>query len=271
MRGSDSDDARSSASPLAEEGRQGLDGDGIKRRWWRPGQLLSILAALVALIVVAAIGVDVGMNSSGAGPSPRAVPASAASLSPPTSLVPLRMPDGTMSLSWELPNPRPIGYRIYRGTGRHTTYTIVGSVNAPGMNNFIDNGPLTPGVTYAYIVTSYNHAGESRPSEATYVAVVLPPTPVPTVVPVPARLPTFAPATAPAVLPTFVPVTAPTLTALARQPRQPRHPRATPSLTVTPGVATNRGVGPTVLPVPTAAGAPQPSTGSAPTTPGSTH
>jgi hypothetical protein len=127
-------------------------------------------------------------------------------LNPPTDLYASGTSDGAVLLSWQPSKPPPVGYRIYRATGRHGRYTIVGAVMAPDMDTFTDSSDLMPGTTYAYTVTAFDRQGQSAPVGPIIALVLSTPGPTPTVA-IPAPLPTFA---AP---------TSPTLTAITRSSR----------------------------------------------------
>jgi hypothetical protein len=125
-------------------------------------------------------------------------------LNPPTDLYASGTSNGTVLLSWQPSKPPPVGYRIYRTTGRHGRYTIVGAVMGPDTDTFADGSDLLPGTTYAYTVTAFDRQGQSAPAGPVIALVLNAPTPT---VAVPAPLPTFA---AP---------TSPTLTAIAQTSR----------------------------------------------------
>jgi hypothetical protein len=99
-------------------------------------------------------------------------------------------------LSWQPSQPPPVGYRIYRATGRHGAYAIVGAVMGPDMDTFTDSSDLLPGTTYAYTVTAFDRHGESSPVGPIVALVLGASGPTPTVA-VPAPLPTFGAPTSP--------------------------------------------------------------------------
>jgi hypothetical protein len=176
------------------------------RRDKRSARLIVCSAGVVGLAVL----VVLTMARVSAGTSPAAPQHSA--LHPPMNLSVVGRGDGAVVLSWQPPEPPPVGYRIYRATGRHGRYTIVGAVMAPDMDTFTDSSDLLPGATYAYTVTAFDRQGQSAPVGPIIALVLGPPGPTPTVA-VPAPLPTFA-----------APMPA-TLTAIARSSRQVQTPQ----------------------------------------------
>ncbi len=177
--------------------------------------------------------------------------------------------DGTITVSWRAPRPLPVGYRVYRATGRYAPYTLVGTVNAPDITSFTDDQDLSPDTTYAYTVTVFDGQTESAPAGPVVAALL----------PAPRTTPTFT-ATAQPIgpLPTTAPIPPRTLTAVAALP-QPTNtriaaPGASPSsglppvnTPVGPTLATSVSVvaspgatiaGPTVVPVETPAPIPTP-------------
>jgi hypothetical protein len=141
------------------------------------------VAGLVSLVAVFAL---VG-NTAPASPDPVAP----AVLHAPTNLYAYGTSGDAVVLSWQPSRPPPIGYRIYRTTGRHGPYTIVGEVMAPDMDTFTDSTGLMPGTTYSYTVTAFDRQGKSAPVGPIIALVLGAPGPTPTVA-VPAPLPTFA-------------------------------------------------------------------------------
>jgi hypothetical protein len=117
-------------------------------------------------------------------------------LRPPTALYASGTSDGAVLLSWQPSQPPPVGYRIYRATGRHGAYAIVGAVMGPNMDTFTDSSDLLPGTTYAYTVTAFDRHGESSPVGPIMALDLGASRPTPTVA-VPAPLPTFAAPTSP--------------------------------------------------------------------------
>jgi Fibronectin type III domain len=177
----------------------------VMRRAKRADRMIVCSAVVVGLAVIVALSqAQVGASATPAAPRHTV-------LHPPTDLSVFGRGDGVVVLSWQPPQPPPVGYRIYRATGRHGRYTIVGEVTAPDMDTFTDSPNLLPGTTYAYTVTAFDRQGQSAPVGPIIALVLAAPGPTPTVA-VPAPLPTFA-----APLP-------PTLTALARSSRQVQTP-----------------------------------------------
>jgi Fibronectin type III domain len=166
---------------------------------------------IVCSAVVVGLAVIVALSQAQVGASATPVAPRHTALHPPTDLSVFGRGDGAVVLSWQPPRPLPVGYRIYRATGRHGRYTIVGAVMAPDLDTFTDSSDLLPGTTYAYTVTAFDRQGQSAPVGPIIALVLAAPGPTPTVA-VPAPLPTFA-----APLP-------PTLTALARSSRQVQTP-----------------------------------------------
>ena len=161
----------------------------------------ALLGGVIGVVLGIALIVAISTVLAGTG-ALQAAPRRTA-LNPPTDLYASGTSAGTVLLSWQPPQPRPVGYRIYRATGRHRSYTIVGEVMAPDMDTFTDSSDLMPGTTYAYTVTAFDRQGQSAPVGPIIALVLGAPEPTPTVA-VPAPLPTFA-----APLP-------PTLTSIAR-------------------------------------------------------
>ncbi|MCA1599478.1 MAG: fibronectin type III domain-containing protein [Chloroflexi bacterium] len=132
-------------------------------------------------------------------------PPGAPPLQPPTDVYIAGTMASAATLSWQVPRPRPVGYRIYRALGRYTPSMIVGEVKNAKITHFTDNESLSPATTYVYTVTAFDRQRESAASTPV-VAIVLPepsPPPTPTDQP-PGPLPTlalFPP-------PTFTPVAA---------------------------------------------------------------
>jgi Fibronectin type III domain len=186
--------------------------------------------------VVLGIAVIVVISNALAGASASQAAPRRTTLNPPADLYASGTSDGGVLLSWQPPQPPPVGYRIYRATGRHGPYTIVGEVMAPDMDTFTDSADLMPGTTYAYTVTAFDRQGQSAPVGPIMALVLSAPAATPSVA-VPAPLPTFA---AP---------TSPTLTAIARPSRQVKTPkprsgtRAGPGATSVPTVAPAGGPG----------------------------
>ena len=175
--------------------------NSMGRKGARRPRRVALLGGLIGVVLGIAVIVAISNVLAGTG-ALQAAPRRTA-LTPPTYLSASGTSDGTVLLSWQPPQPPPVGYRIYRATGRHGPYTIVGEVMAPDMDTFTDRSELMPGTTYAYTVTAFDRQGQSAPVGPIIALVLGAPGPTPTVA-VPAPLPTFA-----APLP-------PTLTALAR-------------------------------------------------------
>jgi hypothetical protein len=165
-----------------------------------------ILLVLVVAIMLGLVAVSV---NAAAKVGSQGVQGARRPLQPPTALYASGTSDGAVLLSWQPSQPPPVGYRIYRATGRHGRYTIVGAVMAPDMDTFTDSSDLLPGTTYAYTVTAFDRQGQSAPVGPIIALVLGAPGPTLTVA-VPAPLPTFA---AP---------TSPTLTAIAWSSRHVR-------------------------------------------------
>jgi hypothetical protein len=177
----------------------------VMRRDKRDDRLIVCSAVVVGLAVIVAFSqARVGSSTTPAAPRHTA-------LHPPTDLSVSGRGDGAVVLSWQLPQPLPVGYRIYRATGRHGRYTIVGEVTAPDMDAFTDSSDLLPGTTYAYTVTAFDRQGQSAPVGPIIALVLGAPGPTPT-------------AAIPAPLPTFAGPLPPTLTARARSSRQGQTP-----------------------------------------------
>lgn len=167
------------------------------RARWRWRSMLLLLAA-VGLAVV-------GVNAHSSDNHRLAhKQANALGVRPPTDIYAYGANDGTVVVSWQPSHPAPVGYHIYRATGRHGPFTIVGSVNAPNMDTFSDNSNLATGLTYSYTVTAFDREGESRPAGPIVVLIVGHPPASPTIGPI-------------APLPTFPVIPAATVRALSRQ------------------------------------------------------
>src|SRR5438105_8264393 len=156
----------------------------VMRRAKRADRMIVCSAVVVGLAVIVALS----QAQVGASATPAASRHTA--LHPPTDLSVFGRGDGAVVLSWQPPQPPPVGYRIYRATGRHGRYTIVGEVTAPDMDTFTDSSDLLPGTTYAYTVTAFDRHGESSPVGPIMALVLGASRPTPTVA-VPAPLPTF--------------------------------------------------------------------------------
>lgn len=264
--------------------------DTGKSRWssggGARGMRLWIAIIIVTMLLVGAVAAVLlsGTTNASAPQAPKFTPGP---LPSPTDLYASGTTDGAVLLSWQPIGGGAIGYRIYRATGRHGPYTIVGTVNAPDIDTFTDDRDLTPGATYAYTVTAFNRQGQSRPA-GPIVAVLLAaatntpmmgvPQPPPTFQPVsPATLtalakgsggvrtlptlaaPTGVVPTVPAVLPTpavRLPIALPTITPPGTVPT-PQITRTTNVLTPAPTISF-----PSAVPT-----TPQQSTVSAPTPP----
>ena len=171
----------------------------------RPGMRIWILVVLVVIV----LGLVAVVVNAVAKVGSQGVQGARRPLQPPTALYASGTSDGAVLLSWQPSQPLPVGYRIYRATGRHGSYTIVGAVMGPDMDTFTDRSDLMPGTTYAYTVTAFDRQGESTPVGPIMALVLGASGPTPTVA-VPPPLATF---TAP---------TSPTLTAIARSSRPVR-------------------------------------------------
>lgn len=168
---------------------------------------LVIVLIMVGLLAVAFLNVSPIANTS----APSSHPTATARLSPPRNLAVSYDRSGVL-LSWQPAQPAPIGYHIYRATGLHQAYTIIGSVASPDMDTFVDTTDLVPGATYAYTVTSFDRSAESAPAGPLVAIVVAAQTGAATSTPIPAlhtpsaivAIPTFVRTvpTLPAVLPT---------------------------------------------------------------------
>jgi hypothetical protein len=208
--------------------------------------VIFVLAVAIALAVVppatpaTSAGRQANARAASAVPSPTRTTIMAR---PPIAFVGGTTHDA-ITISWQKPHPLPVGYRIYRATGRFAPYTLVGTVNEPDLTSFTDAADLTPAATYAYTVTAFDGQQESAPS-APVVAVLLPGT-QPTVSPTPTAQP-LGP------LPTFAPIAPATLTAIAHLPQPTGTPLAVPGASTTPGIvapATIPGIAiPTTSPV----------------------
>jgi len=189
--------------------------------------VIFVLAVVIALAVVppATPAASVGQRQANALlPSPTRT---MMTVRPPTAFVGGTTHDA-ITISWRKPRPLPVGYRIYRATGRFAPYTLVGTVNEPDLTSFTDAADLTPAATYVYTVTAFDGQNESAPSNP-IVAVLLPGT-APTVSPTPTAQP-LGP------LPTFAPIAPATLTAIARLPHLAGTPLAVPGASTTSGIA----------------------------------
>jgi Fibronectin type III domain len=175
--------------------------NSMRRKGARRPRRVALLGGLIGVVLGIAVIVAISNVLAGTG-ALQAAPRRTA-LNPPSDLYASGTSDGTVLLSWQPPQPPPVGYRIYRATGRHGPYAIVGEVMAPDMDTFTDSSDLMPGTTYAYTVTAFDRQGQSAPVGPIIALVLGAPGPTPTMA-VPAPLPTFA-----APLP-------PTLTSIAR-------------------------------------------------------
>lgn len=105
---------------------------------------------------------------------------------PPTD--PSATPSGsTMQLSWT-PTvcSNAAGYRIYRrlgaygftpdhcelGVPAYTGYSLIGSVTGSGTSSYVDNGPITVGNTYCYMVVAYFANGAESYASEEFCAVL---------------------------------------------------------------------------------------------------
>lgn len=209
-------------------------GDAGKSRWSSGGgargmRLWIAIVIVTMLLIGAAASVLVSATTNSVAPqAPQPTPGR---LPSPTDLYASGTTDGAVLLSWQPVGGAAIGYRIYRASGRHGSYTIVGTVNAPDSDTFTDNQALTPGATYAYTVTAFDRQGQSRPA-GPIVAVLL-------------AAPTNTPmAATPQPPPTFQPISTAALTALAKGAGGIRTP---PTLAAPTGVVPTV---PAVLPTP---------------------
>ncbi len=215
--------------------------------------VIFVLAVAIALAVVppATPAASVGRQANALVSAPTRT---TITVRPPTAFVGGTTHDA-ITISWRKPRPLPVGYRIYRATGRFAPYMLVGTVNEPDLTSFTDAADLTPAATYVYTVTAFDGQNESAPSNPV-VAVLLPGT-APTVSPTPTAQPVGP-------LPTFAPIAPATLTAIARLPKPVGTPLAVPGASTTPGVAipaTTPGIAlPTTSPV-SGAAIPTPVTG----------
>src|SRR5205085_10839445 len=89
----------------------------VMRRAKRADRMIVCLGVVVGLAVI----VVLSKAQVGAGATPAAPRHTA--LHPPTDLSVFGRGDGAAVLSWQPPGPLPVGYRIYRATGRHGRYT----------------------------------------------------------------------------------------------------------------------------------------------------
>jgi hypothetical protein len=163
---------------------------GLVRREGWAARLIVCAGVVVGLAVIVVFsGPQVGAGTAPTAPGHTA-------LHPPTDLFAFGRGDGAVVLSWQPSQPPPVGYRIYRATGRHGRYGIVGAVMAPNLDTFTDSSDLLPGTTYAYTVTAFDRQGQSAPAGPIIALVLGAPGPTPTVA-APAPLPTFAAPTPP--------------------------------------------------------------------------
>ena len=182
-----------------------IEREGLGTRWDRR-RIISLLVVPISVTLGIVIGGGiVSLSHTQANTEVTQVTSRRLSLRPPTGLTGVGA-NGTISLSWQPATPAPIGYRIYRSTGQHGPYVIIGTVNAFDMSGFTDDRDLTVGNTYAYTVTSYDRMSESAPTAPIIALIGIAPAPSPTVA-------------APPPLPTFAVPAAPTLTAIARLPK----------------------------------------------------
>jgi len=192
---------------------------------------LFVVAVAIALAVVPpstpspSIGRQANAQAPLGSPSPTSV---MGALRPPADIFITGTTAGAITISWRAPRPLPVGYRIYRATGRFAPYTLVGTVNEPDLTSFTDATDLTPAATYVYTVTSFDGQNESAPSGP--VVAVLLPAPQPTATAANSGKP-LGP------LPTFAPVAPATLTAIARLPQPVGTPLAVPGASTPPGIA----------------------------------
>jgi len=204
--------------------------------------VIFVLAVAIALAIIppATPAASVGRQANVLASSPTRT---TMTVRPPTAFVGGATHDA-ITISWRKPHPLPVGYRIYRATGRFAPYTLVGTVNEPDLTSFTDAANLTPAATYVYTVTAFDGQNESAPSNP-IVAVLLPGA-APTVSPTTTAQPVGP-------LPTFAPIAPATLTAIARLPKPVGTPLAVPGASTTPGLvvpATTPGLAlPTTSPV----------------------
>ena len=191
---------------------------------------LFVVAVAIALAIVppSTPAPSIGRQANAQAPLGSPAPTSATGmLRPPADIFITGTTAGAITISWRAPRPLPVGFRIYRATGRFAPYTIVGTVNEPDLTSFTDATDLTPAATYVYTVTSFDGQNESAPSGP--VVAVLLPAPQPT-----ATAATSGKPLAP--LPTFAPIAPATLTAIARLPQPVGTPLAVPGASTTPGI-----------------------------------
>jgi len=191
---------------------------------------LFVVAVAIALAIVppSTPAPSIGRQANAQAPLGSPAPTSATGmLRPPADIFITGTTAGAITISWRAPRPLPVGYRIYRATGRFAPYTLVGTVNEPDLTSFTDATDLTPAATYVYTVTSFDGQNESAPSGP--VVAVLLPAPQPT-----ATAATSGKPLAP--LPTFAPIAPATLTAIARLPQPVGTPLAVPGASTTPGI-----------------------------------
>ena len=198
-----------------------------------------IVGVALAVLFVAVVGIALATVAPATPPAVRGAGAQAstptasplrqaAAVPPPADPFISGTTAGAVTLSWRAPRPLPVGYRVYRATGRYQPYAIVGTVNAPDINSFTDDTNLTPGTTYIYTVTAFDGQNESAPT-APVVAVLLP-APQQTAT---ATTQPLGPA------PALAPIPPRTLTAIAKAPR----PAGTLPAALGPGAATTPGTG----------------------------
>jgi hypothetical protein len=161
----------------------------MRREKWAARLIVGVGVVVGLAVIVVLSGAQVGAGTAPAAPRHTA-------LHPPTDLSVFGRGDGAVVLSWQPSQPPPVGYRIYRATGRHGRYSIVGAVMAPNLDTFTDSSDLLPGTTYAYTVTAFDRQGQSAPVGPIIALVLGAPGPTPTVA-APAPLPTFAAPTPP--------------------------------------------------------------------------
>jgi len=191
---------------------------------------LFVVAVAIALAIVppATPAPSIGRQANAQAPLGSPAPTSATGmLRPPADIFITGTTAGAITISWRAPRPLPVGYRIYRATGRFAPYTLVGTVNEPDLTSFTDATDLTPAATYVYTVTSFDGQNESAPSGP--VVAVLLPAPQPTATAANSGKP-LGP------LPTFAPIAPATLTAIARLPQPVGTPLAVPGASTTPGI-----------------------------------
>jgi len=172
-----------------------------RRIGWSSGRGRAVILVIVVGVVIVGLAViAAGVRNSSTTAGLPAVTPTARAILPPSNVDAVSLGPGAITISWTSSPSSVVGYRIYRASGRHEAYTIIGSVNARDMDAFTDNSNFTPGATYDYTVTAFDRQGESTPTSPIIAAILAAPVATPTL-PVP---------------PTLGPLLAPTSTAMAR-------------------------------------------------------